>query len=61
MRLKIIDSTINGNESLTVFLFAKNIDDFPSNLAIGDILFVKQYLFEVDGDKFSCKKPFKSL
>lgn len=47
MKLKIIDPTLNGNnESLYVFLYEKNIESFPVNLAIGDILFIKNYIFE---------------
>ena len=60
MKIKIIDSTLT-NEELYVFLFAKNIDDYPTNLAIGDIVFVRNYVFENQNGKFSCKKPFNSL
>lgn len=60
MRLKLIDATLN-NEELTVFLFAKNIEDYPATLAIGDILFLKNFAFAVEEGKISCKKPFAAL
>ena len=60
MRLKLIDATLN-NEELTVFLFAKNIEDYPATLAIGDILFLKNFAFAVEENKLSCKKPFAAL
>jgi len=44
-----------------VFLFAKNIDDYPSTLAVGDILFLRNFVFSNDEGKLSCKKPFSGL
>jgi len=46
---------------LYVFLFAKNIDNYPTNIAVGDILFLRNYVFENQNGKFSCKKPFYAL
>lgn len=60
MRLKIIDSSYS-NDFLTVFLFAKNIEQFPSHLAVGDILYLRNFVFETDAENFSCKKPFGAL
>jgi hypothetical protein len=60
MKLKIIDSSVQDDE-LYVFLFAKNIDDYPTHLGVGDILFLKNYLFESQNGKISCKKPYNSL
>lgn len=42
-------------------MFAKNIDDYPSSVAVGDILFLKNYVFENQNGSLSCKKPFNSL
>jgi hypothetical protein len=44
-----------------VFLFAKNSTDFPTNLSVGDVLYLRNYVFEVREGKLSCKKPFGGI
>jgi hypothetical protein len=60
MKVKIIDPTYN-NQQLLVCLFNKNLEAFPRNVKIGDILLIKNYLIEVEGTRFTAKKPFNNV
>ena len=60
MRLKIIDPS-HPNDQCSVFLYAKNVDDFPRRIRIGDILVLHKFGFEMWNDSFQAKKHFKVM
>ena len=44
VKLKIIDPT-SSNDPCHVFLYSRQLEDFPRNIKLGDILFVNKYNF----------------
>ena len=44
VKLKIIDPS-SSNDPCHVFLYSRQLEDFPRNIKLGDILFVNKYNF----------------
>lgn len=59
MRVKIFDPSISINEPVTIFLYAREVRDFPSDIAVGDVLYLNKYNFEIWNDTLQAKRGFK--
>jgi len=60
MKLKIIDQSL-PNEQLYVFLYGKNDDIFPTQIQVGDIIFIQNYVFDIWNGTLQAKKPFNVI